>query len=780
MAEELVGSNRFGLPSGLALWAPIDNGSAFSHFIEGDRCRRLPAPSRAQLRRTAARILAQGTPPGVPGSRTGLILGKVQSGKTLSFVSVVAMGADNGVGVVVLLAGTKNKLLTQSTDRLNEQLPRSQFLFVEFTHNTQQQEFVRHVRHSLGRPRGKTLFITLLKRTQMSTDRPVQGIDALVKRFEGLPQALRERLANTSVLLIDDEADEVSLDAARLRRASNPATDPTPTYQAIERLRNCLPSHTYLQYTATPQANLLNAITDHLSPDFGQLLEPGEGYCGLEEFFPETQLAHVVEIPPADARAVQQGAAVDRPQTLETAILYFFFSTALATQWGDLDLNSECRSLLIHPHVQLLRLDQVKEWTDTYVNRIFSPAVESGLSNRASPDWQEVRRAMQTDIDDLRRRLGVTAPVDEGTLLNDLSDLLGAVKIRLVDGRPENSDPIVWDRHSAWILIGGNVLGRGFTVEGLTTTWMPREAQRIQLDVTQQRGRFFGYRQDYVDYCRIYLTRANRKAYQRFRDHERDLWRHLRQHLERGESLKQWGRVFRLEARYALCRRSIQGVDLRSSDFTERFLVQKHVELGSERPNRLAVRDFVARQSWRDWPRHPDWSLARLHRYAVLPLADVYESLIQPFLFAGKDDVIKQAISSIVWQVLDEDEDAQALVICMRPGNGPLEPGAASPSGYRRTKRSYKPADSSITWYLGGRDKGEATRPGFYHGDVSVRSGGVGAPDGTIDKVTIQLHCPELRENGQGGAVASQAFDLLAVSPPDGLLAAFKLERNRT
>src|SRR5450756_1009926 len=57
------------------------------------------------------------------------------------------------------------------------------------------------------------------------------------------------------------------------------------TYTRLRELRDALPCHTFLQYTATPQAPLLINIADILSPDFVHVLEPGEGYAGGAAFF---------------------------------------------------------------------------------------------------------------------------------------------------------------------------------------------------------------------------------------------------------------------------------------------------------------------------------------------------------------------------------------------------------------------------------------------------------------------------------------------------------------
>ena len=50
---------------------------------------------------------------------TGLVLGYVQSGKTLSFTSLISLASDNNYKIVVVIAGTTNILLDQTNDRLS-------------------------------------------------------------------------------------------------------------------------------------------------------------------------------------------------------------------------------------------------------------------------------------------------------------------------------------------------------------------------------------------------------------------------------------------------------------------------------------------------------------------------------------------------------------------------------------------------------------------------------------------------------------------------------------
>ena len=75
----------------------------------------------------------------------------------------------------------------------------------------------------------------------------------------------------------------------------------------------------------------------------------------------------------------------------------------------------------------------------------------------------------------------------------------------------------------AHILVGGEVLNRGVTVEGLTVTYMPRGRGTGQADTIQQRARWFGYKADYLGYCRVYLSAAMRLVYRAYVDHEERL-----------------------------------------------------------------------------------------------------------------------------------------------------------------------------------------------------------------------------------------------------------------
>src|SRR2546428_5189864 len=171
---------------------------------------------------TAAEVLAQcPDPTSVEGQRTGLALGKVQSGKTLSYTALVALAIDNGFRETIVLAGTKNPLLEQTYARLVHDLDAGRQSLTPFRNPTAQDaEVIRSVLHTNGH-----VLSVVLKHTKRIQD---------VTRLFGSPE-----LRNFPALVIDDEGDEASLNT-QFRKGRRSAT-----YDAIIRLRQGLPLHAY-------------------------------------------------------------------------------------------------------------------------------------------------------------------------------------------------------------------------------------------------------------------------------------------------------------------------------------------------------------------------------------------------------------------------------------------------------------------------------------------------------------------------------------------------------
>src|SRR5260370_23131234 len=132
--------------------------------------------SRDSVRDAAISILAKGTPPtAAEGQQTGLVIGYVQGGKTMSFETVAALASDNGFQMVIVVAGTSNPLLDQSTGRLQRDLrldvPGRERRWIQFENPDDDDATVQAIRDVLddwrdaGTPEEfkKTVLITVLK-----------------------------------------------------------------------------------------------------------------------------------------------------------------------------------------------------------------------------------------------------------------------------------------------------------------------------------------------------------------------------------------------------------------------------------------------------------------------------------------------------------------------------------------------------------------------------------------------------------------------------------------
>nr|WP_246283789.1 Z1 domain-containing protein [Nocardioides perillae] len=294
-------------------------------------------------------------------------------------------------------------------------------------------------------------------------------------------------------------------------------------------------------YTATPQAPLLINLADVLSPDFVSVLTPGSGYTGGQHFFVDHKNQFVRRL---STSAVNEALSVtDEPtEDLKLALASYFLVVAQRAK-GPV-------SMLVHP-------SHTTDLQETY----------GGFVAALSSQWRQLLQLPGEDREELVDRYFRKAYDDlvaGGAAMRSLEDLLvavphwiGATQVRVVNsGTPADSD-IRWNTAPSWILVGGNKLDRGFTVEGLTTTFMPRRLGAGQVDSVQQRARFFGYKGSYADLCRAWLNGTTADAFEHYVHHEKLLREELVKVDEQGISLKDWKRLMLLDPTYKPTRKAV-------------------------------------------------------------------------------------------------------------------------------------------------------------------------------------------------------------------------------
>jgi hypothetical protein len=504
----------------------------------------------------ACRMLSQCVPPDErTPARTGLVCGYVQSGKTASMTAVSALAKDNGYRIIILIAGVTTNLVAQNRDRLETHLRaaapewawrmltnpklRDQHQIEGLAQEWRSEYYDDHVR--------QTLFISVMKNHSH-----LRNLAALLSRVD---------LSDVPAIIFDDEADQASLNT---RPNDSVASS---TYRNIAALRQALPRHTYLQYTATPQAPLLITRIDSLSADFAELVSPGEGYTGGQEFF-GIQNSHVEIIPQSEI--YQDGhLPQEPPQSLLRAMMVFFIGVAA----GRLEAMQTHRSMLIHPSKATATHRQYLDWVNGLMAHWHRVLLAAG-----EPDREELLAEFREAHSDLARTCD-TLPTFEQvqTMLPVAINQTAVTLVNSVDGRE-----VPWENSPSHTLVGGEKLGRGYTVKGLTVTYMPRPPGGWTADTIQQRARFFEYHSEYLGYCRVYLHPGVRDAYVAYVRHEQDMRRRLEEH--RGRPLQEWRRLFYLDRRLAPTRRNVLSSPYFRPRLLEGWFAPRPAHLAFRRP----------------------------------------------------------------------------------------------------------------------------------------------------------------------------------------------------
>jgi hypothetical protein len=685
-------------PAAGHLWTPIVGEETLALLSAA----RLDDDSRVRVQDQSVAVLASCLAPGSTGSRTGLVVGYVQSGKTLSFTAVTALARDNGFPLVVLLAGTKTNLHRQTSRRLRRDLQvereggMSPWLLIENPKAGGQdadaagKAVTTSVAAGVPDEFRQTVVITVMKNATR-----LDAVTGVLKQL--VQQGVLTQ--TTPVLVVDDEADQAGLNGGD-------QDDPTATYAAIMRMRHALPAHTYLMYTATPQAPLLLNLADTLSPDFVRVLDAGAAYTGGEYFFVENRSSFVEPIPDSETLAAVDLGTQEPPASLLDALATFL--VGVVSQRGKRQL-----AMLVHPsHTKDLH-NRYKQWVTGAIDAWRLTLDEPGV------DRDELVRDI---IEPAWRRLAIAgAPVVSlEDLVRQLPFYLLKVQVRVVNSEVPEEEGIQWGSSPAWVLVGGNKLDRGFTVEGLSVTYMPRGTGVGNADTIQQRARFFGYKRAYAQFCRAWLAGETEAAFSRYVEHERHLRKELVGLEREGKGLKGWKRRMLLDPALKPCRRAVVGLPHLHSKVPpekwmrfERLARLGHAELND---NRRHVESLVSAPglAWHDHP--DDTRLADRHRIATASLRSVIDGFLAPWAVHPLDGVALNQLLLVLGAGLDDAPDELIDIVWMR-------------GGLTRQRRLLSKADGLVLNLQEGYRAG--ARGDGYKGDAAFR---------TQDRVTLQIY----------------------------------------
>lgn len=483
----------------------------------------------------------------------GMVVGSVQSGKTANYVGVTTKALDAGYKVVIILAGIHNNLRAQTQERVDEGIlgfdsqrrldpDRADYrigvgkllktpelgdppTITPLTNSAENGDFTlgaQKVNVSLaGGP-----IILVVKKNQTPLKHILKWLEVASGQLGH--QVAGSRITKLPLLMIDDEADNASINTKDRPGAHDEETNITKINKLIRLILNRFEQSSYIGYTATPFANIFinpeaerdDEGKDLFPRDFIVNVRPSSRYVGPAKVFGytrdlDTGIDGVQPLPivrPVSdhedsfpAKHKQEHRPESLPATLREAILAFILTCAARRVRGQRKVHN---SMLIHVTRFIGVQKHVKELVDDDFQRM-KRAIKYDKTDH--PVWKSLRALWDNDFlpgSDQVRAIDGDARLTPLLWENVCAELsVAADKIVVKEIHGESKEALDYSRQPegvSLIAVGGNKLSRGLTLEGLSVSYFLRSTRMY--DTLMQMGRWFGYRDGYLDLCRLYTT----------------------------------------------------------------------------------------------------------------------------------------------------------------------------------------------------------------------------------------------------------------------------------
>lgn len=493
-----------------------------------------------------------------PFDRRGMVVGNVQSGKTSNYTGLVCKAADAGYRLIIVLTGIHSSLRQQTQVRLDEGFRGRHSVRNHVIGAGRRNPGVAAHSITTSAPNGD--FTQAAAAAQGITLRGNDPVIAVVKKNASVLRTLihwlygygqelpdgRRLITNLPLLLIDDEADNASINVSKAAVST--------INGAIRALLSLFEQHAYVGYTATPFANVFIPMlqeADYVGLNFnvrdrsyfvGQDLFPRDfiinipapsNYVGPERMFglgePDdrdeeknllpvlVQIDDYEELIP-DGHKRDDEPPSHLPGSLESAVHHFILSCAARLARGQQDQHS---SMLVHVTRFTNWQNRLGDLLDSYLKRC-QRALETNLGT-LEEHLQEIWEDEYVGI--TREVLQMDTQYQDPSIVEltweqvqpHIWPAAARIEVRIVHGTPERNAPLhrplnyeeyedsqMPVRGLFVIAVGGDKLSRGLTLEGLCVSYYLRASKMY--DTLMQMGRWFGYRPGYVDLCRLFTS----------------------------------------------------------------------------------------------------------------------------------------------------------------------------------------------------------------------------------------------------------------------------------
>lgn len=456
--------------------------------------------------------------------RRGMVVGNVQSGKTANYTGLICKAADAGYRLIIVIAGIHNNLRNQTQARIDEGFIGRDTGKIK-TKKSSGTKNVIGVGHFDQTRTPVSLTNTLRDFNKETASTNTSEIDSykvpvvlvIKKNYRTLANLLEwlkdnsargdQEMIDQPMLLIDDEADNASINTKYGKQLV------TTINGQIRDLLKMFHRSCYVGYTATPFANIFidpdqedEMFNEDLFPrDFIVGLDAPKNYFGPYKVFVDglpdddepkwlRYIGDNEDILPIKHKIDHQIESL--PDSLVEAVRVFLLSRTIRNLRGH--KASHC-SMLVNAsrftNVQSLLRIRLHEKLETIRNAVRVNAGK-GATALDDPEIGAIFKVWSKEYAGCKEMWS--------SVLAELHEAIAATKVVEVNSRAnglEYGDD--GETGQTVIAVGGFSLSRGLTLEGLTVTWFLRNTKMY--DTLMQMGRWFGYRNNYEDLCRIWM-----------------------------------------------------------------------------------------------------------------------------------------------------------------------------------------------------------------------------------------------------------------------------------
>jgi hypothetical protein len=458
-------------------------------------------------------------------SVVNLVFGNVQSGKTRHLLANICWARDNSFHAAVVFTGSTTPLGDQTVDRLESSLPQNTAQIISspteprLADGPVLQQLINRVQSRLVDSNTPLPVVTLIKSGAR--------LSAVRSMIEELNRVIG---ADLRIMILDDEADQASPDATANSRGNEIVetilSQDLPTrvtiHNRINEIRDAIRGqHVYLAYTATPQALIHGDLEGPLQPEYCSVVPAGGDYTSIGAIVRQKDaLIRLNNVDPSvssdeNMKAMEicfaqflvlswlhkrhanvfHGKAMDNAHKCdEKSIQFLIHPSGLSTDHQDF---KDAMDLCLSDFKTYMTHDQQRI---EFLNQYFKPAYLKVLSKLPA----KTREALESD----------EQKTDCWDYIIKLTHSVKDLRVKLVNYKERKNlsaqEPLVpitpaqWQEAEAWVLIGGEILGRGLSIPHLAITLFLRNPNNPNFDTAVQQMRFCGYRKSYLPLLQVY------------------------------------------------------------------------------------------------------------------------------------------------------------------------------------------------------------------------------------------------------------------------------------